>query len=82
MHKKANFDHALYAQAPAADVRMAWEESSVPAFRYMDIPKTKGTVRPTLHLYRKLMEGEFGNEDIAVASDPVLGGQKSEDAEA
>jgi len=68
IHKKADFDHVLYVQEPEQKVRMEWEESERPAMRHMNIPATKGTVRPEHHIYRKTLKGMLKNEDEIVGS--------------
>lgn len=68
VHKKAGFDHALYVQEPAPKVRMEWEESERPAMRHMNIPATKGAVRPEHHIYRKTLKGMLKNEDVVIDS--------------
>jgi len=68
VHKKAEFDHALYVQEPAQQVRMEWEESELPAMRHMNIPETRGAVRPEHHIYRKVMSGLLKNEDVVIGS--------------
>jgi hypothetical protein len=67
IHAKAGFDHALYCQNSADETVTMWEESPQPAGLFMKkLPKAHGIVDPEGHVYRKMMVGEFKNEDVWV----------------
>jgi len=63
VHDRARFDHALYCQG--WDTGMKWDESPQPASMFLKkIDETKGIVDGKAHAYRKLMVGNFKNEDV------------------
>src|ERR1041385_8680955 len=69
VHKKADFDHALYCQ-PHPDqhleLRHAWRESTGHARSFVQIEKTKGVVVADQHCYQRELRGQLPNEDTLV----------------
>jgi hypothetical protein len=66
VHRRAHFDHALYCQVAASGLRSlsAWEESSLPAARFVNTKSAQNLILPDLHVFRRTMVGEFENEDV------------------
>jgi hypothetical protein len=64
---KARFDHQLYCQLTDEAGGITWEESPQPAGLFMTkIERAQGIVDPKAHCYRKLMSGQFDNQDVIV----------------
>lgn len=68
VHKKADFDHVLYAQpSPRGLVEShRWEESEVPVQARLAMGKTHGLVHGPGHVFRRTMVGELKNVDVIV----------------
>ncbi len=69
VHKKADFDHALYCQ-PTHDERPQtrfWEESYTHPRNFMQMKKVKDVVLGSEHCYKKEMRGMLANKDTFLA---------------
>ena len=66
IHRRADFDHALYCQVPRRRIRglANWDESPQLARGFMKAHRTQNIVLPDLHVYRRKIIGEFENKDI------------------
>jgi hypothetical protein len=65
---RAGFHHMLFCQKSAGEDVMRWEESVRPAGMYMmNIAKAQGVLDPSAHCYKRVMVGEFKNEDVILA---------------
>jgi len=65
VHATANFDHALFCQTAAGKVAR-WEESPLPAERFVKIDKTQGIVAGDRHVHRLRLSGRLKNTDVIV----------------
>jgi hypothetical protein len=64
---RARFHHTLYCQNTAEEKLMQWTESMRPAGMFMTkIDAAQGIVDAEAHCYKKMMVGDFKNEDILV----------------
>ena len=68
VHPKAAFDHSLYCQTREGDTTsmLQWEETELPAGRFMKVDAALGLVDGARHCFRKQIRGEQKNEDIVV----------------
>ncbi len=67
VHAKAYFDHFLFCQQSAGENLMMWEESAQPVGMFMkNHEASQGLLDADAHCYRKLLVGEFKNEDTLV----------------
>ena len=69
VHKRATFDHDLYCQIPRGGLRTlaSWQESDLPASRFINAAETKGVTLPDRHVFRKSIRGVRDNKDLGVA---------------
>jgi hypothetical protein len=65
VHDMAEFDHALYCQSGASDLR-GWTESTQPASFFLDKKKCGKLVSANDHVYQRIMRGKFKNTDLFV----------------
>jgi hypothetical protein len=68
VHRRAEFDHALYCQADDRRSRalMDWDESPQPAGMFIDTARAEGLIDSATHCYRLRIKGSRKNEDIVV----------------
>ena len=68
VHATAAFDHSLYCQTREGETTsmMQWEETPLPAARFVKIDAAKGLVDGTRHCFRKSIRGEQKNEDVVL----------------
>src|SRR5690242_3588510 len=73
-HRAAEFDHALYYQAPrqAHEDWGHWQESGALMSAFVDIKRTGGIVDPNQHCWRVLLNGQLENKDSWVGSGYLL----------
>jgi hypothetical protein len=62
---KAKFDHSLFCQVEG-EAPLMWEESPGLADGFMKVKDALGLLDGNAHVYRKLMQGNFENKDVAV----------------
>lgn len=62
---KAEFDHSLFCQV-TGDAPLNWDESTALADTFVKVKAAQGIVDPNAHVYRKRMNGNFENKDVAV----------------
>jgi hypothetical protein len=69
VHARAKFDHDLYCQVPRTGVRAlaSWNESDLPASRFVDLTKAKGLILRDRHVFRHGIYGQQANKDQALA---------------
>jgi hypothetical protein len=69
VHARAEFDHDLYCQIPRSGLRAlaSWQESELPASRFINAAETKGVILPDRHVFRKSVRGIRANKDLGVA---------------
>jgi hypothetical protein len=69
VHERADFDHELYCQVPRTGVRAltTWQESELPAARFVNASETKGMVLGERHVFKRSIRGVRANEDIVLA---------------
>jgi hypothetical protein len=67
---KARFDHALFYQSKVSTapkrVDKMWQPSFAKASEFVECEKTRGLVDPELLAYRKVLKGNFANQDTYV----------------
>lgn len=69
VHKEAEFDHTLYAQARDENKFVRnWQESPALALQFTKQGRTHGMIRPNQHVYRRFMVGKFKNEDVLLTA--------------
>jgi hypothetical protein len=69
VHREAEFDHTLYAQARDENKFVRnWQESPGLALQFTKEGKTHGMIRPNQHVYRRNMVGHLKNEDVVIAA--------------
>lgn len=66
VHKKADFDHALYCQSAIHPKANEWEESPQLAIQFMKPGLTQGIVKPDQHVFRRKLNGKLANTDWLV----------------
>lgn len=68
VHDKADFDHALYAQfePPHAFGVAGWTESVRPAGMFLNADKCQGLINTSSHAFKRIIKGNWKNEDIVV----------------
>ncbi|MBK7997653.1 MAG: hypothetical protein IPK15_02670 [Verrucomicrobia bacterium] len=71
VHKKAEFDHALYCQRGDTDqfTLLDWDESVRPVGLYMQTSKAGPLLDATEHCYRRRLTGTLPNEDFVLKSE-------------
>lgn len=69
VHPQADFDHVLYCQVNRPGVRAltSWQESGLPASRFVNVSETKGTVVADQHVFQYMLAGTRKNEDVKLA---------------
>ena len=69
VHARANFDHDLYCQVSRTGVRAlaSWEESELPASRFMKLSQAKGLILRDRHVFRHGIYGQQANKDQSLA---------------
>ncbi len=67
VHKQESFDHSLYCQSEASDVQMTWQESTQLISEHVAL-RSKKTILPFSHAYKKSMVGKFPNEDVWISA--------------
>lgn len=73
-HRAAEFDHALYYQAPrqAHEDPGNWQQSRALISSLVDVERTGGIVDPNQHCWRVLLKGRLENRDSWVGSGYLL----------
>jgi hypothetical protein len=68
VHPKADFDHKLYCQAPKQGLKslLSWEESGLPAAKFIDTAKASGVIDLDRHVYRHGLHGNLANVDTVL----------------
>ncbi|HET6407052.1 MAG TPA: hypothetical protein VFG14_04165 [Chthoniobacteraceae bacterium] len=68
VHERATFDHDLYCQVSRGGVRSlaSWQESQLPASRFINASETKGVILADRHVFRRRIEGIRANKDLGV----------------
>jgi len=68
VHRRANFDHALYCQIARGGLRSlaSWDESAGPASRFVNTKSAKNLILPEQHVFRRRLAGEHDNEDVTL----------------
>jgi hypothetical protein len=68
VHAMADFDHDLYCQVPRNGVRAltSWQESNLPASRFVNTTETKGVILPDRHVFRQSIRGTRTNKDLGL----------------
>ncbi|RYD84070.1 MAG: hypothetical protein EOP84_06525 [Verrucomicrobiaceae bacterium] len=66
IHPRAEFDHVLYCQVARRGLQSlaAWDESELPANRFVNAKMTHNLILPDHHVFRRTMLGEFANADV------------------
>jgi hypothetical protein len=66
VHKKADFDHALYCQPHGEDhlaLGRDWAESPKLASSFMRVEQAKGLIEGKQHCYKRELHGRLANRD-------------------
>jgi hypothetical protein len=68
VHPRAGFDHTLYCQVARMGRRdlAEWEESELPAARFVNAKSTSNLVLGERHVFRRTMTGELKNADVVL----------------
>lgn len=68
VHARAKFDHELYCQVQGSGGRAltSWQESELPASRFVNVSKAKGIILPDRHVFRQSISGVRTNKDLGL----------------